>query len=402
MRSWSCKEWRRAHVIGPLLAGVVGCGTSGSPASETAPVSTGATPEATGAAQPSASPAGTAGEPGAAGATPRTTPANTSSQPAATGTGIAAASGASAPNAADSHMGAAGAAGMADASAGSLAAAGAAATGGAGGPADEMTASAGPSLPAIDDPGAPGPFDVRYVPTAEGLSSHSLFVPSDAGTHGTNPIVVWTCGNGGTVSFYMSFLEHLASHGFFVVADKGSSGDRLAEVDSQNDAIAWVMEQSTAGEYSGRLDTAHIAVMGHSLGSLASFATAAMNEHVTTSIHYSGGLTGNPVGFDMSWLASMTKPAAFLCGGNDTTAGPACEQDFATAPAMLPVFYGVLSGADHLGPFASARAGGEYGSAGVAWLRLQLAGDTSFKSWFTGADCMLCSGRWTGMQRNLD
>jgi dienelactone hydrolase len=254
----------------------------------------------------------------------------------------------------------------------------------------------------VDDPAAAGPFMARYVPTAPGLDSHGLFVPSEQGLNGKNPVVVWTCGNGGTVTFYQGFLEHLASHGFFVVADKGSSSDRLAEVQSQNDAIAWVLEQNMSGDYSGKLDIDHIAVMGHSLGSLASFATAAMNEHVAASVHYSGGLTGNPVGFDMKWLADMTKPAAFLCGGNDTTAGPACEQDFAMAPAALPVFYGVLRGADHIGPFGGTPRAGEYGRAGVAWLRWKLANDASYKPWFTGTDCKLCGGNWTGMQKNLD
>jgi dienelactone hydrolase len=229
-----------------------------------------------------------------------------------------------------------------------------------------------------------------------------LFVPSEQGTNGKNPVVVWTCGNGGTISFYQGFLEHLASHGFFVVADKGSTSDRLAEVQSQNDAIAWVLEQNMAGDYAGKLDIDHIAVMGHSLGSLASFATAAMNEHVATSIHYSGGLTGNPVGFDESWLGMMTKPAAFLCGGNDSMAGPACEMDFNTAPMALPVFYGVLLGADHVGPFTATPRAGEYGRAGVAWLRWKLANDETYKPWFAGSTCMLCSGDWAGMQKNLD
>ena len=296
----------------------------------------------------------------------------------------------------------AGASGMDAANSGSAgSAAGAPAS--AGTAADSGTpASASPTLPAVDNPGGPGPFQARYITTAPGLDSHGLFVPSEQGSNGMNPVVVWTCGNGGSISFYQGFLDHLASHGFFVVADKRSTSDRLAEVQSQNDAIAWVLEQNMSGEYAGKLDVDHIAVMGHSLGSLASFATAAMNEHVATSIHYSGGLTGNPVGFDESWLGMMTKPAAFLCGGNDGMAGPSCEMDFDTAPAMLPVFYGVLRGADHLGPFAVAARGGEYGRAGVAWLRWKLANDETYKPWFTGSGCMLCSGDWTGKQKNLD
>jgi len=254
----------------------------------------------------------------------------------------------------------------------------------------------------IVDPAEEGPYGVDRIDLVEGLSTHSLFVPNELALNGKHPVVIWTNGNGGTIDTlsYASFLEHVASHGFFVVADKASNGTREAEVDSQAAAIDWVLAQNalSGGQYFGRFDLDRIAVMGHSLGSLASFATAS-NEHVRTSIHFSGGITDNPVGFDPAWLQQMKRPAAFLCGGDDTTAGPSCEKDFAMAP--VPVFYGVLAGASHIGPFISPRAG-EYGRAGVAWLRWQLAGDPMFRSWFVGSDCALCTSPWTAMQRDLD
>jgi hypothetical protein len=38
----------------------------------------------------------------------------------------------------------------------------------------------------------------------------------------------------------------------------------------------------------------------------------------------------------------------------------------------------------------------------TAWLRWQLMGDQSYKSWFVGADCKLCKDSdWTVMQKNL-
>lgn len=294
-------------------------------------------------------------------------------------------------------MGGNGAAGTAP-SAGGMAGSAVAGSGG------NTAPSSGPTLPAVDDPGAAGPFDVRYVGTVSGLSSHAMFVPDAVGSHGKHPAVVWTCGNGGTVSFYMSFLDHLASHGFLVVADKASSGtDRMGEVDSQRAAIAWLVAENekSGGEFFGKIDVDNIAVMGHSLGSLASFATAALDPHVATSVHFSGGLTGNPVGFDEKWLADMKKPAAFMCGGADSTAGPSCAQDFDKAPPTLPVFYGVLAGASHIGPFGGTPRAGQYGRSGVAWLRWQLADDPAYASWFTGADCTLCKSPWTGKQRNL-
>jgi dienelactone hydrolase len=279
---------------------------------------------------------------------------------------------------------------------------GAAGAAGQGGSADP--APTGPTLPVVADPGSAGPFAVERVDNVSGLASHSLFVPDAVGSHGKHPAVVWTCGNGGSISFYQSFLDHLASHGFLVVADKGSSSDRLAEVASQKDAIDWLLAENakSGGDFFGKIDLDNIAVMGHSLGSLASFATAAQNEHIATSVHFSGGLTGNPVGFDESWLADMTKPAAFLCGGADSTAGPACAQDFESAPAALPVFYGVLAGASHIGPFGGTPRAGEYGRAGVAWLRWQLADDPAFAPWFVGTTCKLCASPWTAKQRNLN
>jgi dienelactone hydrolase len=256
-------------------------------------------------------------------------------------------------------------------------------------------------LPAIDDPARAGPFGVERIDRIEGLSTHSLFVPDATGTHGKHPVVVWTNGNGGSLSTlaYASFVEHVASHGFLVLADKASNGAREAEVDSQAAAIAWALAENerSGSMFFERIDTQRIAVMGHSLGSLASFATAS-SEHVRTSIHFSGGITDNPVGFDPSWLQQMRRPAAFLCGGADTTAGPSCAKDFAMAP--VPVFYGVLAGASHIGPFISPRAG-EYGRAAVAWLRWQLAGDPAFGAWFVGSDCVLCQSPWSAMQRDL-
>ena len=364
-----------------------------------------APPIAAGASAGKPSPPAAGGSAAAAGAT--------SARPAGAA-GTAAAPSGGVPGSGTPAAASGGASGASTAIAGAASAAGAAGTTAAGtgasaGAAGNPAATGGvpgaaPTLPPEDDPSAPGAFDVRFVNTAPGLNTHSLFVPSEPGTHGKHPMVVWTCGNSGTVSFYMSFLQHIASHGFLVVADKGSTSDRDAEVASQSAAIDWIIAENgkAGGEYAGKFDVDNIAVMGHSLGSLASFATAAKNEHIATSIHFSGGLTGNPVGFDMSWLSMMTKPAAFLCGGNDTQAGPACAEDFAKAPPTLPVFYATLARADHLGPFLSAQRGGDYGTAGVAWLRWQLADDPAYKSWFSGTACKLCTSPWTAMQRNLN
>jgi dienelactone hydrolase len=258
----------------------------------------------------------------------------------------------------------------------------------------------GASLPEIQDPAAAGPFSVETVATAPGLSSHTLYVPGDLGKDGVkHPIIVWTNGNGGSTSFYEAFLRHVTSHGFFIVADKRSTSMRETEYAEQKKGIDWAVEQAGSGPYAGKIDPERIALMGHSMGSLSSFVNGP-DPRVKTTVHWSGGLTGNPTGTDESYLAKLHAPAAFLCGGADGMAGPACANDFRDAPKELPVFYGVLAGVGHLGVF-SDRNGGQYGRVGVAWLGWKLAGQESLKEYFVGSSCKACASPWTGMSRNL-
>lgn len=265
------------------------------------------------------------------------------------------------------------------------------------------TPAAGPVLPPTTDPAAPGPFMVDVVATAPGLSSHMLYVPRELGKNGIkHPIVVWTNGNGASSSFYDPFLKQIASHGFFLVVDKRSTSMRETEYAEQKQGIDWAEKQAkdADGPYAGKLDGGHIALMGHSMGSLSSFVNGG-DPRVTTTIHWSGGLVGNPTGTNEDALQKLHAPAAFLCGGADSQAGPACANDFRDAPKSLSVFYGTLAGVSHLGVFGD-RNGGEYGRMGVAWLRWKLAADDTMRDFFVGSSCKACTRPWTGMSRNLD
>jgi dienelactone hydrolase len=267
---------------------------------------------------------------------------------------------------------------------------------------DASVVSPGSGLPAIQDPAQPGPFMVDIVQTAPELSSHMLYVPRELGKGGIkHPIVVWTNGNGASSSYYDAFLRHITTHGFFLVVDKRSTSMRETEYAEQKLGIDWAEKQAagTTGTYAGKLDGSRIAIMGHSMGSLSSFVNGG-DPRVRTTIHWSGGLVGNPTGTDEGALQKLHAPAAFLCGGADTQAGPACANDFRDAPAALPVFYGTLAGVGHLGVFGD-RNGGEYGRMGVAWLRWKLAGDESFRTWFVGSSCTACMRPWTGMSKGL-
>jgi hypothetical protein len=283
-------------------------------------------------------------------------------------------------------------------SAGSPDAAGAAGEPGAAG---TGAAPAPSALPPITDPAAVGPFGSEVVSTAPGLTSHMLYVPGKLGEGGLkHPVIVWTNGATGTASFYDELLKHFASHGFFMVTDKSSGGTHDPEIVEQKAGIDWAIAENArmGSPYFGKLDVDRIGVAGHSLGSIASYASAA-HPSVKASIHWSSGLTGNPVGADEAWLQGLHAPAAFFCGGNEPRALPRCEGDFMNAP-KIPVFYGTVAGVTHTSEYDKPRAG-QWGRGGVAWMRWALAGDETFRAWFNGPTCELCKDPWTGMSRGL-
>jgi hypothetical protein len=377
----------------------VGCGDSGT----TSPESSQAT---------STSSAGTATAGASATKPAQSAPAGagTKAQPAPGGTGAAisgtaqpaaavSGSGGTSPTATAGTMSPAqtGAAGTGD-NAGSNAPASAAGASGSAG-----AAAPGQSiLPAIDDPAMPGTFGFEQVPTAEGLTTHTLFVPGKLGDGGVkHPILVWMNGATGSTSFYQTMLEHFASHGFFVVADKMSGGNHDPEIVEQDVAIDWVLAEAARSDspYFGKIDPERLGIAGHSLGSVGSFANTG-HAAVKSSIHWSGGLTGNPVGAEESWLQLIKAPAAFLCGGAEARALPRCSGDFDNAPAGVPIFYGTIEGVGHTDVFGE-RNGGQWGRAAIAWWRLTLAGDETFRSWFNGPDCELCAAPWMGKSKGF-
>lgn len=248
----------------------------------------------------------------------------------------------------------------------------------------------------------PGPFGCEQVDTAPGLTTHTLFVPGKLGDGGVkHPILVWTNGATGSTSFYQNLLEQFASHGFFVVADKMSGGNHDPEIVEQKAGIDWVIAEAARADspYFGKIDPDRLGIAGHSLGSVGSFANTG-HPSVKASIHWSGGLTGNPVGADEAWLQLIHAPAAFLCGGAEARALPRCSGDFDNAPEGVPIFYGTVEGVGHTDVFGEQN-GGQWGRAAIAWWRLTLAGDETFRSWFNGADCELCASPWMGKSRGF-
>lgn len=266
-----------------------------------------------------------------------------------------------------------------------------------------MSSSTNPPLPPISDPGAKGPFEIQVQETLEGLDTHILIAPKELGKDGIkHPIVVWINGAGTGTTGYRNMLDNVAAHGFFLLDDKQSGFESAPEVESQKAAITWAIEQADkqGGPYFGKLDSTRIAIAGHSLGGVSTFGNVS-DMRIKTSIHMAGGVTGNPEGVDASWLQGLHVPAAFLCGDADSNGLPRVKDDFAAAPAAVPLFFGILAGVSHTDEFTMPN-GGRWGRILIAWLRWQLADDASFAKSFQGPDCEFCMGDWTAMKHAID
>ena len=259
-------------------------------------------------------------------------------------------------------------------------------------------------FPPITDPGTKGPFTPTTVSSTGPMNGYTAFLPMELGKNGLkHPIVIWGNGATATPSNYLTLLNHLASHGFAILAyNTTPQGPQMTA------AIDWMIAENTrqGSTYLGKLDTTKIAAMGHSAGSLATFQIAA-DARLTTTMHLDGGTMAPHTDNQ-----NLKKPAAFICGdsGGDglitgDLARPNCDIDF--MDAMTPVWYGDVVGASHLtvatAPATDPKMAKGFLAATAAWLRWQLAADTTMKKLFVGPSCDLCSDKavWTVQQKNL-
>lgn len=257
-------------------------------------------------------------------------------------------------------------------------------------------------FPAISDPWQAGPYTVAMMGGAGPSRNATVLYPRELGKDGVkHPIVVWDNGAGQTgLSIYGQLLNHLASHGFAVYAAFSATdgGQELI------DGLDWMIDQAgqSGSPFYEKLDPQKTAAMGHSQGSIATFAVAG-DPRLTTTIHLSGG-TNPDIAEGHATLPNLHNPAAFLCGeepgpGADgltvgDTASPWCAYDF--EHAMVPVFLAQIQGASHI------TAPGMTLGACAAWLRWRLMGDESMKAQFVGPDCALCMRRnWECKSKDL-
>ena len=279
-------------------------------------------------------------------------------------------------------------------------------------PSDGGTSSAGSSgactmdgtWPAAD-PSETGPFATTTesdVGPEAGVTSadddtpvrFTLFRPKDMGEGGLcHPVITWGDGHSATPSMYSGLLTRLASHGFVVIASnsanvsKGSPAPMLV-------GVTWVLEQNAdpTSELYQRIDTTHIGATGHSEGAMAT-ASVGADSSIVTIAPICGGST----------VRNLHGPALLLCGGQDTTlpcSGSLSALESITTQPALVADYLTATHANWITRGNSAPSPIEI--AALAWMRVQLMGDSTLRPMFYGASCTLCTdSAWEITQNSL-
>ncbi|HET6335569.1 MAG TPA: hypothetical protein VFG30_20225 [Polyangiales bacterium] len=368
--------WARLTLaLGAMLA--VRCGDGNTPAmsgaNAQAGAGTGGTIAVAGASAAGASGAGVAGR-------------STAGRAGASATAGVPASGAGGANVSGTGAGGstAGQASVAGAGGASVSAGvgGASAAAGAGG----TSASAG-AWPTADL-GAAGPFKSMTLMNSGPNNAYMLFFPTELGKDGLkHPIVTWGNGAGSTPGGY-TLLPRLATHGFVVIA----TNNTMATGALLKGGIDWLITENgrDGSMFKDKLDPNQVAAMGYSLGSLATFDTAA-DARIKTTVHISGGSMNKSV------VANLHAPAAFYCGNDSDIAYSNCETDFAMT--KVPTIYANFPGG-HGGVISGQSA--QISKATVGWLRWRLMGDKTLDAMFVGPDCTLCKDMaWDKVQQKM-
>jgi len=204
--------------------------------------------------------------------------------------------------------------------------------------------------------------------------SHEMIEASIAGAEDAYPVIIFSPGNGTNVDFYTLIAEELASHGYIVVGLNHPYD--VAAVALQEGIIAlfapgpfplpehetWVgqrmvvrtedilfalaqlekMNADEAGLFSGHLDLAHVAVMGHSLGGIGAAQACGANPQFRSCLNLDGIQRGGP----FSTSENPTPPEQqFMMITKEKELRPANKALFEAIPSGS--YRVIIDGADH-------------------------------------------------------
>jgi len=257
---------------------------------------------------------------------------------------------------------------------------------------------AGSVFPEVSDFAADGPYTGRSALVTTDLCEIS-YPPTLADSTLMHPVILWGNGTSAQTNFYRGVLTHWASHGFIVGAALTSNAGSGTEMIACLDFL--IAENERSGSvFEGKVDTTRVGASGHSQGGGAALMVG-RDERVMVTAPLQPYISLPLGGFDRGCITEQHGPMFMMSGTGDTIASPAQNQQPIFDTTNVPVFWGNLMGADHLGSALGNISG--YRGPATAWFRYHLMNDSSARAMFYGDDCTLCTDpQWTVQTKGLD
>jgi dienelactone hydrolase len=245
------------------------------------------------------------------------------------------------------------------------------------------SACASPLPPITDYTVLAGPFATTTENNTGPDGKCVIYRPKTLGENGfLHAPIVFGPGIGMQASQLSGMLLSFASHGYVVIGTgvlNGGPNDPANKAAMQN-ALDWMLQQNDkAGTYQGKLATKCAISMGYSVGGTAAVELGG-HAAVATTVSIHGHIASS----------AMHGPLLQTSGDKDTVGRPMQQQTF--DKSQVATAFGTVSGADH-GYIQSANGGVER-PAIIAWMRYWINGDTGARSYFWGANCVLCKSPW--------
>lgn len=260
---------------------------------------------------------------------------------------------------------------------------------------------------------APTRDDLTYT-TDDTLSQHTIYYPTNLSSV-TEPMPVVAWGVGGCTLPGTSvgvFLGEITAAGYLVISNNNPNATYPTNSDMLLESVDWAEMQNIDPDsiFFGKLDTDHVALMGHSCGGLEALHAGAADPRIDTVIAVGSGIfeTGSLGGATMDDLLTLP-PTLWMNGGPEDIAYPQAEVNFAEVPTYVPAVWANydltergsgLFGA-HNGTLNDDN-GGEYARASVLWLDFMLKGMTANQAQFMQDTCGLCDAdiKWSVQSKN--
>jgi dienelactone hydrolase len=258
-----------------------------------------------------------------------------------------------------------------------------------------------------------GPYDTVMEPIT-GQPRLALYRPAKLDAFpkkDTLPVLVW--GNGGCAldsKQFGGYLKNIASHGYLVITTASPEGANPARatVDDLKAAVDWSQAEATrsGSPLAGKIDKAHVAVMGVSCGGFLTVGLSSDPRVSTIGVFNSGvqppaaGGGGGAAFPTTDALPKIHTPTLYLNGGEPDFMMATSKANF-DAINNVPIFYGARSNAGHSATYFHP-GGGEFANVTVAWLDWQLKGNKKASAMFVGDKCGLCTNpNWETHSKKL-